>query len=118
MRFDLDAIYFKLKCFKPEEENRLYEEKFKKIVLIWRRHRFIGLILSLKMGKCDLKRIACLSIEEFRLNFPWSFCRANDIELKGHPLYWQAMVPDWLPGDFEEIKTISYETIGSDCGAL
>lgn len=31
------------------------------------------------------------------------FCRAHGLRMKGHPLYWQEFVPEWLPEDWESL---------------
>ena len=101
--FRFGCNIFKLKCFKPEEENRLYEEKFKKLFNM-ATTPFYWADFEPENGKMRFEKDSVFIDRRIPPELSLEFCRANDIELKGHPLYWQAMVPDWLPGDFEEIK--------------
>jgi len=101
--FKFGCNIFKLKGFETDAENNLYEEKFKKLFNLavtpfyW--SKFEPTEGNMRFEK-DSEFIDRRPAPELVLEF----CKENNIEVKGHPLYWAAMVPDWLPKDYEEMK--------------
>lgn len=101
--FKFGCNIFKLGCFKTDEENAKYEELFKglfnmaTIPFYW--NDFEPQDGHMRFDKnsefIDRRIPPELAIE---------FCQKHNIEVKGHPLFWQAMLPKWLPDDYEEIK--------------
>ncbi len=35
-----------------------------------------------------------------------NYCRANQIKMKGHPLFWHEFIPRWLPNDWDTLKIL------------
>ncbi len=101
--FKFGCNIFKLGCFKTDKENALYEEYFSKlfnmatIPLYW--DDFEPTDGHMRFDKdsefIDRRIPPELAIE---------FCKKHDIEVKGHPLFWQPMIPKWLPDDYEQMK--------------
>jgi len=101
--FKFGCNIFKLKCFETEEENRLYEEKFKKLFNL-AVAPFYWDTFEPENGNMRFDKNSSFIDRRIPPEIVLGFCEENNIEVKGHPLYWQVMVPDWLPKDYEEFK--------------
>lgn len=101
--FKFGCNIFKLGCFKTDKENALYEEKFKKlfnlatIPLYWDD-------FEPENGRMRFDKDSEFIDRRIPPELAIEFCQQNNIEVKGHPLFWQVMLPKWLPDDYEEIK--------------
>ena len=101
--FKFGCNLFKLGCFEKDEDNANYAEYFKKlfnlatIPFYW--DDFEPTDGHMRFDK-DSEFIDRRIPPEYALEF----CRENNIEAKGHPLFWHAMMPQWLPQDFEQMK--------------
>lgn len=108
--FKFGCNIFKLKCFPSEEENTLYEERFKKLFNL-ATAPFYWDAFEPEAGAMRFSKESSFIDRRIPPELALEFCRENRIEVKGHPLYWQVMVPDWLPKDYEEIKPFWVERL-------
>ncbi len=101
--FKFGANLFKLGCFENPEENALYEERFANLFnmatlpLYWSD-------FEPQDGAMRFEKDSPFIDRRIPPELGLEFCRKHGIEAKGHPLFWQVMMPDWLPRDYEEIK--------------
>ena len=101
--FKFGCNIFKLKCFDTDEENALYEEKFKKLFNL-ATAPFYWDAFEPQDGNMRFEKDSSFIDRRMPPELVLEFCREHDIEVKGHPIFWQVMSPDWLPKDYEEIK--------------
>jgi GH35 family endo-1,4-beta-xylanase len=101
--FKFGCNIFKLKCFPTDEENLAYEESFKKLFNL-ATAPFYWDAFEPEEGRMRFDTASSFIDRRIPPELVLEFCRDNGIEVKGHPLYWQVMVPDWLPKDYEEMK--------------
>ena len=101
--FKFGCNIFKYKCYSTDEANALYEDRFKKLFNLavvpfyWRD-------FEPEEGKMRFEKDSVFIDRRPPSEAIMEFCRENNIEPKGHPLFWGTFLPDWLPKDFEQIK--------------
>ena len=101
--FKFGCNFFKYKCFASEEENALYEERFKKlfnlavIPFYWKDFEPTN-------GQMRFEKSSVFIDRRPPSELCLEFCRENGIEPKGHPLFWGTHMPEWLPKDWEQVK--------------
>lgn len=101
--FKFGCNIFKLGCFKKDEDNAKYEEYFKQLFnmatlpIYWES-------FEPEDGKMRFEKDSPFIDRRIPPEAALEFCKKNNIEPKGHPLFWQAMLPSWLPDDYEQIK--------------
>lgn len=116
--FNFGANIFMLGEYKDEERNRLYEEKFLDI--------FNSASIPLYWSGTEprqnyLRYDASTPRDTFRrppLETVIKFCKEHNLKMKGHPLFWHEVVPDWLPERFEDLLPLiakRFEEIASYC---
>ena len=101
--FKFGCNAFKLGCFKKDEQNADYEEKIKKLfnmVTI----PFYWDDFEPEQGKPRFEKDSPFIDRRIPPELALEFAKKNNIEVIGHPLFWQVMLPKWLPDDFEKIK--------------
>ena len=101
--FKFGCNAFKLGCFKNDEQNADYEEKIKKLfnmITI----PFYWDDFEPEQGKPRFEKDSPFIDRRIPPELALEFAKKNNIEVKGHPLFWQVMLPKWLPDDFEKIK--------------
>ncbi|RAU92722.1 endo-1,4-beta-xylanase [Paenibacillus sp. YN15] len=101
--FKFGCNIFKLKCFPSQEENLLYEERFKKLFNL-ATAPFYWDAFEPEQGRMRFEKNSSFIDRRIPPELVLEFCRENQIEVKGHPVFWQVMLPDWLPNDYEELK--------------
>ncbi len=101
--FRFGCNIFKYKCFPTDEENALYEERFKKLFNL-AVVPFYWSAFEPEDGKMRFEKDSVFIDRRPPSEPILEFCRENNIEPKGHPLFWGTFLPDWLPKDFEQIK--------------
>ena len=101
--FKFGCNIFKYKGFKTEEENALYEERFKKLFNL-AVVPFYWSDFEPEEGKMRFDKDSVFIDRRPPSEPILEFCRENNIEPKGHPLFWGTFLPKWLPKDFEQIK--------------
>ncbi|MCI8388010.1 MAG: hypothetical protein HFE63_06035 [Clostridiales bacterium] len=103
--FNFGANIFMLNQYDTDEKNRLYEREFTKIFnsaaipLYWEgTEPTKGNIRYSREAPNDVYRRPPADIVA-------DFCEANNIRMKGHPLFWHEFVPKWVTEyDFSELK--------------
>lgn len=108
--FKFGCNIFKLKCFSSEEENLLYEERFKKLFNL-ATAPFYWDAFEPEQGRMRFEKNSSFIDRRIPPELVLEFCRENNIEVKGHPIFWQVMLPDWLPDDYEKLKPFLIDRI-------
>lgn len=96
--YKFGANLFMLGQFESEEENALYEERFKSVF----NTGVVPFYWSGLEPDEGQPRFSKNSPDIYRRPPPdtvLKFCEENGIIPKGHPLFWHAFLPDWLPKD-------------------
>lgn len=101
--FKFGCNLFKLGCFKSDEHNAMYEEKFAKLFNM-ATLPFYWSGFEPEQGKPRFDKNSPFIDRRIPPEYGLEFCRKHNMEAKGHPLYWQVTMPDWLPDDYEQIK--------------
>jgi len=101
--FRFGCNIFKLGCFKTDRENALYEERFKGMFNM-ATAPFYWSDFEPEDGMMRFEKDSPFIDRRIPPELVLEFCRENSIEVKGHPLFWQVMVPKWLPQDAERMK--------------
>ncbi len=104
--FNFGSNIFMLGEYDTELENKRYEEKFLKLFntaavpLYWEgTEPSKGYLRYSKETPHDFyRRPPADAVVDF--------CIKNDIEMKGHPLFWHEFVPNWLPDNYQELKKL------------
>lgn len=102
--FKFGCNIFKLGCFKKDSENAKYEEYFKKLFNL-ATIPFYWDDFEPTDGHMRFDKNSEFIDRRIPPELALEFCNANDIEVKGHPLFWHAMLPQWLPQDYEQMKS-------------
>lgn len=101
--FKFGCNIFKLGCFAKDEDNAKYEEAFADlfnmatIPLYWD-------AFEPEDGNMRFDRNSRFIDRRIPPEQALAFCEKHHIEAKGHPLFWHVTTPDWLPGDFDDMK--------------
>lgn len=101
--FQFGCNIFKLGCFAKDEDNARYEERFKKLFnlavtpLYWDD-------FEPEDGLPRFEKDSLFIDRRIPPELALEFCQKNGIAVKGHPLFWQVMLPKWLPDDYEQMK--------------
>lgn len=102
--FNFGANIFMLGEYDTEEENKRYEQKFLNIFnsasipLYWE---------GTEPKEGYLRYDANTPHDVYRrppADYVADFCMKNNIEMKGHPLFWHEFVPKWLPENYQTLK--------------
>lgn len=101
--FRFGCNIFKLGCFRTDRENALYEERFKGLFNM-ATAPFYWSDFEPEDGMMRFEKDSPFIDRRIPPELVLEFCRENNIEVKGHPLFWQVMVPKWLPQDYEQMK--------------
>ena len=101
--FKFGCNFFKYKCYPTEETNALYEERFKKLFNL-AVVPFYWSDFEPEEGKMRFEKDSIFIDRRPPSEAILEFCKENNIEPKGHPLFWGTFLPKWLPKDFEQIK--------------
>lgn len=101
--FKFGCNVFKLGCFKTDRENALYEELFSKLFNM-ATIPFYWDDFEPKDGEMRFDKDSVFIDRRIPPELAIEFCKKHNIEIKGHPLFWQAMLPKWLPDDYEQMK--------------
>ncbi len=104
--FNFGANIFMLGEYDTDAENKRYEEKFTKLFnsaavpLYWEgtEPKQGYLRYSKDIPNDVYRRPPADKVVEF--------CLENNIEMKGHPLFWHEFVPRWLPDNYQELKKL------------
>jgi GH35 family endo-1,4-beta-xylanase len=101
--FKFGANIFKLNCFDTQEENQRYEEAFVNL-FNYAITPFYWNTFEPEEGKMRFDKDSPFIDRRPTPEAVLEFCRKHDIRVKGHPLFWALMLPDWLPHDQEALK--------------
>ena len=101
--FDFGCNIFMLGQYDDENKENTYLEEWKKV--------FNTAVVPLYWEGTEPKRnllrySADVDNNVYRrppVDMVVNYCRENDIKLKGHPLFWQEFIPDWLPENWDEL---------------
>jgi endo-1,4-beta-xylanase len=103
--FNFGCNIFMLDEYDKAEKNELYKEKFKKLFnmavvpLYWEgTEPEQGTLRYSKDSAPFYRRPPADAVVEY--------CLANNIRMKGHPLFWHEFVPGWLPKNKQELKPL------------
>ncbi len=101
--FKFGCNLFKLGCFKKDEDNADYAEKFAKLFNM-ATLPFYWDDFEPQKGKMRFDKDSPFIDRRIPPELGLEFCQKHNIEAKGHPLFWQVMLPEWLPDDYEQLK--------------
>ena len=101
--FKFGCNFFKYKCYPTDEANALYEERFKNLFNL-AVVPFYWSDFEPEEGKMRFEKDSVFIDRRPPSEAVLEFCKENNIEPKGHPLFWGTFLPKWLPRDFEQIK--------------
>ena len=101
--FDFGCNIFMLGQYDDENKENTYLEEWKKV--------FNTAVVPLYWEGTEPKRnllrySADVDNNVYRrppVDMVVNYCRENDIKLKGHPLFWQEFIPEWLPENWDEL---------------
>lgn len=101
--FKFGCNLFKYKCFPTAEENALYEEKFAKLFNLAVAPFYWG-PFEPEEGKMRFEKDSVFIDRRPAPEAVLEFCRKHNLKVKGHPLFWPSIMPQWLPDDYAELK--------------
>ena len=101
--FKFGCNLFKYQCFGGEAENGLYEQRFLKLFNL-AVAPFYWDTFEPEKGETRFEKNSIKIDRRPPSEAIMEFCAENEIEVKGHPLFWPVMSPGWLPDNWEELK--------------
>jgi len=85
---------------RTESQNREYERRFSEL-FNFATLPFYWWNYEPERGRTEVERLEAMA----------AWCEGNGIPAKGHPLAWNFVDPDWLPGDPDEVRDLQMNRI-------
>jgi len=101
--FKFGANIFKLGCFDNDTDNQRYADAFTHL-FNYAITPFYWNTFEPEEGKMRFETDSPFIDRRPPPEQVLAFCRQHNIRVKGHPLFWALMLPDWLPQSYAAMK--------------